>query len=356
MYLILGFLIWLNISNAFNMHMKGPSSWSTKWDTLRFSIKENARNWFVNKAVRSGIPWNELYAKNVEAHDKINEYKEQIEDKDIIYPDYYLRPFHGYDDGNMIWKAAHEAEAATLSISIGYWDNIDPYEAQEYMRNNITNNIKQYFRHLNLGLPSNILDVGCSIGISTEYLHRNFENSENIHGLDLSPYFIGMAEYRKNIQNTNIQYSHGNGENMPYENSKFDLIVCNFLFHELPKEGANKIIKEIYNKLSYNGVVAIVDMDPSNLDKQLKGNVFRKWAFESTEPHIYNYYLRNTKEMLKNNGFEFIEKKQNDPLNSIWLGHKHSNLQLQKINKEKNEKKRENDKDTILSMKQFATI
>ena len=50
------------------------------------------------------IPWNELYSKNVEAHDKINEYKEQNEEKDIAYPDYYLRPFHGYDQGNMIWK------------------------------------------------------------------------------------------------------------------------------------------------------------------------------------------------------------------------------------------------------------
>jgi len=355
MYLFL-FLTLFNITHAFNMHMKTPSSWSTNWDTLRFSIKENARNWFVSKAIRSGIPWNELYVENVEVHDKINEYKEQIEEKNIIYPDYYLRPFHGYDEGNMIWKAAHEAEAATLSISIGYWDNTDPYVAQEYMRNNITNNIKQYLDNLNMKLPNNILDVGCSIGVSTEYLYKNFETSENIHGIDLSPYFIGMAEYRKNVQNTNIQYSHGNAENMPYENDKFDLIVCNFLFHELPREAANNIIKEIYNKLSYNGVIAIVDMDPSHLDKQLKGNVFRKWAFESTEPHIYNYYLRNTNEMLESHGFEYIEKRRSDPLNSIWLGSKKSYLQSGNINKNVNIKNNENDKDIMFKMKKLASI
>ena len=29
--------------------------------------------------------------------------KAELERKDIVYPDYYLKPFHAYDDGNLSW-------------------------------------------------------------------------------------------------------------------------------------------------------------------------------------------------------------------------------------------------------------
>ena len=43
-------------------------------------------------------------------------------------------PFHGYDEGNLDWEAAKEAEAATVSISANYWKGADPYDAQEWLR------------------------------------------------------------------------------------------------------------------------------------------------------------------------------------------------------------------------------
>ena len=62
------------------------------------------------------------------------------------YPDYYLKPFHGYNEGNMLRRAAYEAESATLSIAAGYWDKVDPLTSQEWMRQNITNNINYYIK------------------------------------------------------------------------------------------------------------------------------------------------------------------------------------------------------------------
>ena len=29
--------------------------------------------------------------------------KAELERKDIVYPDYYLKPFHAYDEGNLSW-------------------------------------------------------------------------------------------------------------------------------------------------------------------------------------------------------------------------------------------------------------
>lgn len=290
-----------------------------KWETLRFSIKENARTWFINRAIKKGIPWNELYQESVADHDSIATLKEIFENKYLEYPHYYLRPFHGYDDGNMNWKAAHEAEAATLSIGAGYWDNIDPYSAQEWLRGNVSENIQNYIDETYVKTPKHVLDVGCSIGVSTEFLYNDFDTIESMNGIDLSPYFIGVAKNRANKQLLNIDYIHGLAENTPYVENQFDLITCNFMFHELPEKAAKEVLSELYRILSYEGVLAIVDIDPTYLDKQLKNNLFRKWAFESTEPHIYSYYLRNMETMMKEQGFCMINKKRNDPLNSVWL-------------------------------------
>ena len=60
--------------------------------------------------------------------------------------------------------------------------------------------------------PKKALDIGCSIGISTEYLQDAFPKETKIYGLDLSPYFLGVADYRACQQNRNIQYIHANAE------------------------------------------------------------------------------------------------------------------------------------------------
>ena len=337
----------LAICNGFQLHMsKVPKN--TNWNQLQFSIKETARNWFVKRAIRSGIPWNELYQENVDNYIVIEQKRKNIENKNIEYPDYYLKPFHGYDSGNMNWKAAQEAEAATLSISSRYWDDVTPLKGQEWMRNNITQNIYNYMKELNEGVlyaPRKALDVGCSIGISTEYLQDAFPKESSIFGLDLSPYFLGIADYRSYNQNRQIQYVHANAEKTNFNSLTFDLIVCNFIFHELPQDAATNILKEMYRILNKNGILAIIDIDPNYLDKTLNQNIFRKWAFESTEPHIYNYYQRNTLEMMQNIGLKHIEKKRNDPLNSLWLGVKgdYNNVYTKQHNNLIDSKKKKND-------------
>lgn len=355
MYFVVVYLLFIS---CHGLHIKMSNRMNTNWSSLQFSVKENARKWFISRATKKGIPWNSLYKKNVALQDEIVKRMEQKEDKSISYPNYFIRPFHGYDDGNMNWRAVHEAEAATLSIAAGYWENVDPYITQEWMRSNITKNIKSYFDDIHTTLPKKILDVGCSIGISTEFLYRDFRDISSVDGIDLSPYFIALADYRAENQKLKIDYTHGNAENTPYIENTYNLIVCNFVFHELPEQAASDIMDELYRILAYDGVLVIVDMDPKHLDKTLNNNIFRKWAFESTEPHIYNYYLRDTKNMMAKSGLRSIEKRRNDPLNSLWMGvkrHDYSPLKLKAFqNTKKIEKK--NDEDNIINMKQLMTI
>ena len=163
------------------------------------------------------------------------------------------------------------------------------------------------------------MDIGCSVGISTEYLYKTFPLAQRLIGVDLSPYFISIASYRAINNKYPILYLHANAEDVQLK-KKFDLIVCNFILHEVPSEPTKKIIKNLKSMLNENGVLAVVDLDPSKVQNNLVVSTFRKWAFEVTEPHIYEYYSSNMTEWFQDAGFKQVEKVSNDPINSIWMG------------------------------------
>ena len=80
------------------------------WETLSYNMKESARKWFIDRAEKRGIGWNSYLEKydNKDVMYELGENKVFLENKNMYYPDYYLKPFHGYDDGNMNWMAAME--------------------------------------------------------------------------------------------------------------------------------------------------------------------------------------------------------------------------------------------------------
>ena len=297
--------------------MKSPSL----WDVLSINLKESARSWFIQRAERSGVDWNALTEKYSKDIDSLNFLYQIKTNSSMVYPKYYTRPFHGYDDGNLNWLAALEGEAATLSMAVNYWKNTDPVTTEQWLRNNISKNIESYMNATSTKVPENILDVGCSVGISTEYLYKHFNKCKTINGLDLSPYFVALATYRAKEEKLPITYYHQNAE-YPNIKNKYDLIVCNFILHEVPREPTKQIIKEMYKLLNENGVLAIVDLDPTKVKNNLVVNTFRKWAFEVTEPHIYEYYQTNMNELLVDEGYTHVKNISNDPINTIWLGKK----------------------------------
>lgn len=319
-------LLTLNFCNSFVLKPKIISTKlyandPTLWNILSANLKDKARDWFIKRAENKGINWSEM-TKTYKNDDLfLMEYYNQIENKNLTYPEYYKRPFHGYDKGNLNWLAAYEGEAATLSMAVNYWEGIDPETTEHWLRYNITENIIKYnIENNNIAIKS-ILDVGCSMGISTEYLYYSFPEVEDCNGLDLSPYFIAVAKYRSENENLPISYYHRNAEE-PTIQKKFDLIVCNFILHEVPFEPSKKILNSLTKMLNPNGLLAVVDLDPAKVQNNLLLSTFRKWAFEVTEPHIYEYYGSNMTQMLYEEGLKNVQKIQNDPINSIWIGYK----------------------------------
>lgn len=298
------------------------------WKLVSRPLKEQARQWFINRAIVKNIDWNGLtneYKKSVN-FEKMLQLKQNLENITMKYPEYYLQAFHGYDEGNMNWLAAQEAEAASLSMCANYWKNVCAMDSEKWVRYNATNNIKQYIRRYSDYSSHDgamILDVGCSGGISTEYILRGFPNASSVYGLDLSPYFVAVSSFRANKHNEDrLNYVHGNAEQTQFKNETFDIIICNFLFHEVPPDATRVIFKEMLRLLKDGGILAVVDLDPEVIKGDKILSQFRKWAFEVTEPHIYSYYNSNMTNYFLESGFIDLVKKSNDPINAVWMGRK----------------------------------
>ena len=295
------------------------------WNTLSSVLKINARQWFISRAEKLGIDWSNLKEQNVKKMDRLIELKNNFTDYTMTYPEYYKQPFHGYDSGNLNWLAAVEGEPATLSIALNYWKemNVAPVVSQDWLRYNITSNIKNFLQRntSSINYPKEILDIGCSVGISSEFLYKSFIHS-NITGIDLSPFFVSMAKLRAEELKIPIRYYHQNAENTQFQSNTFDLVTCNFLMHELPEDATKNILDEIHDKIKSGGVIAITDLTPATLKNDLFVSQFRRWAFEVTEPHIYGYYKRDMTLLLQEAGFVDVTQCQNDPLNSVWLASK----------------------------------
>ncbi len=290
----------------------------TMWDILSKTMKERARNWFIERAEKSGINWNALTNRYEKDIDKLELIYNQVNNQSIVYPSYYTRPFHGYDEGNLNWKAATEGEAATLSMAVNYWKGNAPSVTEKWLRYNITENLMSYIDKHQRKRPISVLDVGCSVGISTEYLYDSLPDCHDMTGLDLSPYFVALATYRANENKLPIRYIHRNAEE-PNLQERYDLIICTFILHEVPKEESIAILQELKKYLRKGGTLAIVDLDSSKVQDNLIVSAFRKWAFEVTEPHIYEYYQTDMIEILQDIGLKKVEKVSNDPINSIWM-------------------------------------
>lgn len=82
--------------------------------------------------------------------------------------EYYLMPFHAYDEGNLNWLAAFEAESATYAMALRVWPQevkagtCDSFEAQRRLRAGYTDALANYIKTHKLAEPKEILDIGCS--------------------------------------------------------------------------------------------------------------------------------------------------------------------------------------------------
>ena len=64
----------------------------------------------------------------------------EIENSSIEYPEYYLKPFHAYTEGNLCWLAACEAEWHDVPMALRVYpkERITAIDAQQRLRDSYT--------------------------------------------------------------------------------------------------------------------------------------------------------------------------------------------------------------------------
>ena len=285
-------------------------------------MKPMARRTLINTAEKNGVAWRDIAAA-LEADPTLSQKFASIENKDVTYPEYYLKPFHAYDEGNLCWLAAFEAEPATYSMALRVYpkDRITAETAQARLRDSYTNALRAHIDKYSGGVePGVIVDVGCSVGISTRYISDAFPKAEMI-GLDLSPYMLAVAAHRDENQpgSERRKWVHGKGEDTGMADGSVDVVSLAFVIHECPEDATRALMKEAARILKPGGTFVMTDNNPkSPVIQNLPPALFT--LMKSTEPHSNEYYTVDIEAMLRECGFEHVHTVDTDPRHRTVLG------------------------------------
>lgn len=158
---------------------------------LFHTVAKSARNDMIGRAREIGVDWNQRVDIMQQNQEVLNLNYDNIFDKSLVYPEYYLKPFHAYEEGNLSWKAAMEVEVAALAVHAHvYTGNIKNLDrnGDNQLRDQFHVKMKDSFASTTFK-PKRIVDIGCSTGLSTLKLHESFPDAE-IYGIDLSPFML----------------------------------------------------------------------------------------------------------------------------------------------------------------------
>lgn len=273
-------------------------------------MKTQARQLMIKTAEKNGIPWRETVAQldTPALRDRLD----TLTNPDVAYPDYYQKPFHAYTEGNLCWEAAFEAEPAAYATAWRTW--ADPNLSGPAAHARMRAGFHRVLADCLAGEVRDILDLGCSIGLSTRSLHdfiaSRQEHTPRTVGLELSPHMLAVAE-ASNADGKIAAWIHAPAEATGLPNASFDLVALQLVAHELPQTATRAICTEALRLLRPGGTLAIADGNPhSAVMKNLSPVLFT--LMKSTEPWLDEYYTLDLEATLADLGYAQIVQAETD--------------------------------------------
>lgn len=159
-------------------------------------------------------------------------------------------------------------------------------------------NYKHILNEINQVKKGNILDVGCGTG---EILNILSKSNYNLYGIDISENMLKKAKTK--LKNS-AKLTVGDSEHLPYEDNKFDIIICNDSFHHYPNP--LKALNEMKRVLKKGGKIIIGDCYQPIIFRQIM-NMFIKF---SKEGDVKIYSRKEFTKMLKKFNFKNIKYKK----------------------------------------------
>jgi len=278
-------------------------------DPLRRLLFLQARRMMIRTAEQRGIPWR---ARREQLRRQSEPLLAASTNPATVVPAYYRARFHAYDQGNLCWDAACEAEQATASVALRVWKHeaLSPEAAEARMRDAIFAAIEPSLE----GPVHDALDLGCSVGISTQLLKTWLEtlqgHSVRVSGLDLSPQMLAVARVR-DPEGRIEAWHHAAAEATGLPAAGFDVITLQFLCHELPATATRAVLAEAARLLRPGGVLAMVDQDPQSPTIRSMPAPLAT-LLKSTEPYLADYFALDMETALQEAGFNAIRRVASD--------------------------------------------
>ena len=285
---------------------------------LRRPLFFQARQLIIRTAERNGIPWRKRRSELRLAAEPL---VCSSATPGLSPPDYYKVRFHAYEQGNLCWQAAAEAEQATDAMALRVWPEADhsPVQAQKRLRDAIHNAVEPLLN----GPLQRVVDLGCSVGVSTlaltHWLNRRADQNglprPEVIGLDLSPEMLAVAKVR-DAGGLVAEWRHAAAEDTALQAGSLDLISLQFVCHELPQQATHAVLAEAARLLRPGGALVMVDQDPaSSVLQKLPAAVAT--LLKSTEPYIEDYFRLDMPLALEHAGFQHLQVSACDPRHRV---------------------------------------
>ncbi len=95
-----------------------------------------------------------------------------------------------------------------------------------------------------------VMDIACGVGYGTRYLAE--KGAKKVFGVDLDTDALKFADNQYNFPN--IQYVHGNGLRLPFEDDSIDTIISFETIEHIPVEQQEAFVAEIHRIVKSQGV------------------------------------------------------------------------------------------------------
>ena len=225
------------------------------------------------------------------------------------YPPYYLRNFHHQTDG---YLSDFSASIYDLQVEILFNGSADS------MRRRIIKPLKKGLSNFRTRKKSEIkiLDVATGSGRTLKQLRGAFKD-EKIIGLDLSDSYLKEASrYISELDGNLIELVKGNAENLPFENESFQAVSCVYLFHELPRNVREKVLKEFHRILEPGGLFVLADSIQIN-DSPEFTIIMENFYKNFHEPFYCDYIKDDIDKKITDIGFKEI-KNNSFFMTKVW--------------------------------------
>jgi ubiquinone/menaquinone biosynthesis C-methylase UbiE len=229
-----------------------------------------------------------------------------------LYPSYYQNAFHYQTDGWMSSDSANVYETSTETLFLGRQDSMQRTSLVPIMKLAKKFEINRpptpavaaaAANSSGKSRPMRILEVACGTGRFMTFVRDNLPLDAEYTALDLSPFYLEKARdndsyWRQQQQRstptatkTEIPSSatlvQGQAEQLPFDDESFDVVVCVYLFHEIPRDVRNKVAKEMARVTAPGGTVVFTDSIQRGDRPQLDTNLGNFESFN--EPYYLDY-------------------------------------------------------------------